>query len=55
MVILENWLAVAGAVSGFVYLFNELLHQTSNLQQGYADKATRCNYHNGWIDAEGKP
>ena len=41
--------------AAFGYLFNELLHQTSKIQQGYADKSTMYRYHNGWIDAAGNP
>jgi RHS repeat-associated protein len=41
--------------AAFAYLFNELAHQTSKLQRGYADKTTKYRYDAGWIDAEGNP
>jgi hypothetical protein len=41
-----------GAVTAaFGYLFNELLHQSSKIQQGYASRQTKWAYDNGWIDA----
>ena len=45
-----------GAQTGaFGYLFNELMHSSSKIQQGNADKHTMWAYENGWIDADGKP